>query len=621
MGWDGAGGYNRQRNFSADASAGIKILASAMDQEIDDVASAMQLCWARDGQNTPTGNIPMGGYRLINVGNAASVSDFITAKQVIENVPVYMEDTTTSVDTVSVSAQFFTSVSAGQAPAGGTKILVKVGSHKQSAPVLKFSGHSANIYFPGGGAVDGLVSAAVHEFIYNSADSVWETGIDRLHPRTDTEITAGVTPSNFQFAPGDVRRYGAIGDNSTDCTQAFTDALASNVDIYIPPGNFRVLSTLTVSTARSTVRGDGIQSTIVFNPSSNNDELFTATNQDNISFVNFQINGNVGTATGKRGFNFDSTNSRIILDRVYCDTLDGYAFRHDQSQYDQLINCRFLNTGNGTDDNGVAVVFATWANRVQVIGCRFGNNDRDISVASGNAITIRDCSFELTGSLMGNTANWDTSVEIQDCAGVTIENNYMEGIRTSATAGVITLKSSSTLCAGASIKNNHIVADVGGTTYSKNLVYLAGDVKGAEVSHNSLQDGTSGVQSFIKAGNHKVIAYGNYYVDQGAEVSAHNSIMALISSPELVELDVAHTFTYDPGSLADGAGETTSTTMTGVALGDFIDVAAPYDLQDITVTAYAQAANTVEVRVQNESGGVIDLASGTWKIMRRIGDT
>lgn len=72
--------------------------------------------------------------------------------------------------------------------------------------------------------------------------------------------------------------------------------------------------------------------------------------------------------------------------------------------------------------------------------------------------------------------------------------------------------------------------------------------------------------------------------------------------------------TQDPGSLVDGAGETLSFTVTGAALGDFVMVAAPYDLQDITVTGYVSAADTVEVRLQNESGGVVDLASGTWKV-------
>lgn len=74
------------------------------------------------------------------------------------------------------------------------------------------------------------------------------------------------------------------------------------------------------------------------------------------------------------------------------------------------------------------------------------------------------------------------------------------------------------------------------------------------------------------------------------------------------------TATVDPGSLVDAAGETVQVTVTGAELGDYVLVAAPYDLQDITVTAYVQAADTVEIRLQNESGATVDLASGTWKI-------
>ncbi len=74
------------------------------------------------------------------------------------------------------------------------------------------------------------------------------------------------------------------------------------------------------------------------------------------------------------------------------------------------------------------------------------------------------------------------------------------------------------------------------------------------------------------------------------------------------------TVTFDPASLADGAGETKQVTVTGAALGDYVLVSAPYDLQDISVTGYVQAANTVEIRVQNESTATVDLASGTWRV-------
>lgn len=76
------------------------------------------------------------------------------------------------------------------------------------------------------------------------------------------------------------------------------------------------------------------------------------------------------------------------------------------------------------------------------------------------------------------------------------------------------------------------------------------------------------------------------------------------------------TLVWDPGDLADGAGETSSgITVTGAALGDFVLVAAPYDLQDLIATAYVQATNTIEIRIQNENAGAnVNLASGTWAV-------
>lgn len=75
------------------------------------------------------------------------------------------------------------------------------------------------------------------------------------------------------------------------------------------------------------------------------------------------------------------------------------------------------------------------------------------------------------------------------------------------------------------------------------------------------------------------------------------------------------TIVWDPGSLADGAGETSSgITVTGAAFGDYVMVSAPYDLQGIIASAYVSASNTVKIRIQNETTGVLDLASGTWKV-------
>lgn len=74
------------------------------------------------------------------------------------------------------------------------------------------------------------------------------------------------------------------------------------------------------------------------------------------------------------------------------------------------------------------------------------------------------------------------------------------------------------------------------------------------------------------------------------------------------------TATVDPASLADGAGATATVTCTGVALGDIIEFGPGVSLAGITVTVYP-TANTINIRIQNESGGGVNLASSTWNFI------
>lgn len=92
-------------------------------------------------------------------------------------------------------------------------------------------------------------------------------------------------------------------------------------------------------------------------------------------------------------------------------------------------------------------------------------------------------------------------------------------------------------------------------------------------------------------------------------------INKLIADVELLRKGSGSLFgsvVYDPASLADGVGATTTITVTGAALGDMVTgLSFSLDLQGITLTGWVSAADTVSVRFQNESGGTLDLASGT----------
>lgn len=73
--------------------------------------------------------------------------------------------------------------------------------------------------------------------------------------------------------------------------------------------------------------------------------------------------------------------------------------------------------------------------------------------------------------------------------------------------------------------------------------------------------------------------------------------------------------THDFASLVDGAGETGSIPVVGASVGDFVQVSFSLDLQDMLLTGYVQAADVVEYRLQNESTGTVNLASGTIRVL------
>lgn len=69
--------------------------------------------------------------------------------------------------------------------------------------------------------------------------------------------------------------------------------------------------------------------------------------------------------------------------------------------------------------------------------------------------------------------------------------------------------------------------------------------------------------------------------------------------------------TWDAASIADGDEVATEVTVTGAALGDFALCSFSLDVADLVLSGQVTAANTVTVSLANNTGGAIDLASGT----------
>lgn len=73
--------------------------------------------------------------------------------------------------------------------------------------------------------------------------------------------------------------------------------------------------------------------------------------------------------------------------------------------------------------------------------------------------------------------------------------------------------------------------------------------------------------------------------------------------------------TWDIADLAESAEESTTITVTGAALGDFVIVSLDIDVEQGSLTAQVLSANTVECTYINDSVNPSDLASATLRVL------
>jgi len=72
------GTFSRNYDWTDDRDAGIKIRSDRQDEELDDIAVALSTALYKDGQQTPTANIPMGGFKLTGLGTPTATTDAAT---------------------------------------------------------------------------------------------------------------------------------------------------------------------------------------------------------------------------------------------------------------------------------------------------------------------------------------------------------------------------------------------------------------------------------------------------------------------------------------------------------------------------------------------------------------
>jgi hypothetical protein len=113
-GWNGSGIFSKTHSWVQDQLNGILIRADRHDANDTDFTNGINNCLTKDGQNTPTANLPMGSYVHTGVGNATARSHYLSMGQFQDNSGITVTTTGTANTYVASPSPALTSYTAGQ---------------------------------------------------------------------------------------------------------------------------------------------------------------------------------------------------------------------------------------------------------------------------------------------------------------------------------------------------------------------------------------------------------------------------------------------------------------------------------------------------------------------------
>jgi hypothetical protein len=126
MGWSGSSGsqsFSRTNGdntgsttWQQDAAESVGITAARHDTHDQDISDGINACLKKDGGNTATANLPMGGFRHTNVGDAAARTQYASFGQVQDGDATYYPTVggTANAITISGAGAAITAYVAGQ---------------------------------------------------------------------------------------------------------------------------------------------------------------------------------------------------------------------------------------------------------------------------------------------------------------------------------------------------------------------------------------------------------------------------------------------------------------------------------------------------------------------------
>lgn len=410
----------------------------------------------------------------------------------------------------------------------------------------------------------------------------------------------------------DVRAYGAKGDGSTDDASAIQAALNATTDgrqIFFPSGTYIVGTTLFIPGGR-TLRGGGGQSTTLKLKDSSNCALVAVPGtwpQYNIHIIDLNFDGNKANQTSGGDALVDMTGAQSpLLFNVQIANSKSRGYRADASAsgaggtvghhlYRVVvagcesagINMKGAGSSNfydvmilSTNGYGLLLESHTESRFVGVV-CDLNSNNMKLDTAQFNCFTNCQTYSPLV------TYGQDLIIE-----GNSIFNQFsncsFQGNGAGAVQNQIALRGSS------GVTDNTFV-----NCYTRNSATNSLVIENqASITRNS----------FVNCD------FSNASVSIGANAIG-NEFIQVRGVGSVIKRHLSATAVWDPPNLTNGSVASTTVTVTGAAVGDIAYAAhSSIGANNVIISANVQAADTVRVVLRNDTGGALDIASGTLRV-------
>lgn len=163
MAWNGSGTFSKIYTWDQDRLNDIPINSQRHDTQDDTFVSGINNCITKDGQNAATGNLPMGGNRHTNVGNATARNEYATLGQLQDRAGSYVVTTGSSNAYIAALSPAITAYTTG------LEVSINANFTNTGAATININSLGTKNIFYNGAALDGneLTNGRVYELTYD----------------------------------------------------------------------------------------------------------------------------------------------------------------------------------------------------------------------------------------------------------------------------------------------------------------------------------------------------------------------------------------------------------------------------------------------------------------------